>query len=115
LEYTNGAFFFYFYTGTRAAHASPFGWSGHWTFHGEKGDLRRDGGHLQLFRKGECVEDLNLQDLHPGLIEDDRIQFDAQKRLPRARIENGYKRQRWEHGFLWKRAINLLALKNELM
>ena len=74
-EYANGATFCY--TGTRAAHASPFGWSGHWTFHGEQGDLRRDAGHLQLFRKGEFVEDLHLQDLHPGLIEDDRIQFDA--------------------------------------
>ncbi|MBI2195378.1 MAG: Gfo/Idh/MocA family oxidoreductase [Planctomycetes bacterium] len=75
LEYSNGSSFCY--TGTRAAHGSPFGWSGHWTFNGEHGDLRRDGGHLQLFRKGQCVEDLQLQDLHPGLIEDDRIQFDA--------------------------------------
>ncbi len=75
LEYANGALFSY--TGTRAAHTSPFGWSGAWTFHGEKGDLRRDGGHLQLFQKGKCVEEAHLQDLHPGLIEDDRIQFDA--------------------------------------
>ena len=75
MEYANGAPFSY--TGTRAGHASPFGWSGHWTFHGENGDLRRDAGHLQLFRLGTCVEDLALQDLHAGLIEDDRLQFDA--------------------------------------
>ena len=75
MEYPNGASVCY--TGTRAGHTTPFGWSGHWTFHGEKGDLRRDTGHLQLFRRGECVEDLHLQDLHRGLIEDDRLQFDA--------------------------------------
>ena len=75
MEYANGAPFSY--TGTRAAHAGPFGWSGHWTFHGENADLRRDGGHLQLFRRGEMLEDLTLQDLHAGLIEDDRLQFDA--------------------------------------
>ena len=75
MEYANGAPFSY--AGTRAAHASPFGWSGHWTFHGESGDLRRDAGHLQLFRTGTCVEDVTLQDLHAGLIEDDRLQFDA--------------------------------------
>ena len=75
MEYANGAPFSY--AGTRAAHASPFGWSGHWTFHGENGDLRRDAGHLQLFRTGTCVEDVTLQDLHAGLIEDDRLQFDA--------------------------------------
>lgn len=75
MEYANGAPFSY--AGTRAGHASPFGWSGHWTFHGEDADLRRDAGHLQLFRKGTCVEDLTLQDLHAGLIEDDRLQFDA--------------------------------------
>ena len=46
-------------------------------FHGEDGDLRRDAGHLQRFRLGETLEDLTLQDLHPGLIEDDRLQFDA--------------------------------------
>ena len=50
---------------------------GHWTFHGVDGDIRRDAGHLQLWRKGECISDLQLQDLRPGLIEDDRIQFDA--------------------------------------
>ena len=75
MEYANGVPFSY--AGTRAGHASPFGWSGHWSFHGEDGDLRRDAGHLQLFRLGETLEDLTLQDLHPGLIEDDRLQFDA--------------------------------------
>ena len=29
------------------------------------------------FRLGKTIEDLNLQDLHAGLIEDDRLQFDA--------------------------------------
>jgi predicted dehydrogenase len=75
MEYANGAPFTY--TGTRASHADLFGWSGTWTFHGEKGDLHRDSGHLQLFRGGRCVEDVTLQDLHDGLIEDDRLQFDA--------------------------------------
>lgn len=75
LEYDNGACVSY--TGTRAAHTNPFGWSGSWTFHGVNGDIRRDAGHLQLFRDGECPEDLTLQDLHAGLIEDDRLQFDA--------------------------------------
>ena len=46
-------------------------------FHGEKGDVRRDMGHLQLFREGQCVEDLQLQDVYPGLREDDRIQLDT--------------------------------------
>ena len=46
-------------------------------FHGEGGDLRRDAGHLQLYRLGETIADLTLQDLHAGLIEDDRLQFDA--------------------------------------
>ena len=36
------------YTGTRAAHGNPFGfasrWSGQWMIHGEKGDIRREGG-----------------------------------------------------------------------
>ena len=58
-------------------HGGAFGWSGSWTFHGEDGDLRRDAGHLQRFRLGKTLEDLTLQDLHPGLIEDDRLQFDA--------------------------------------
>ncbi len=75
MEYANGAPFSY--TGTRAGHADAFGWSGNWTFHGKDGDIRRDAGHLQRFRLGKIVEDLTLQDLHPGLIEDDRLQFDA--------------------------------------
>ena len=65
------------YAGTRAGHTGAFGWSGHWTFHGEDGDIRRDAGHLQLFQLGKTIEDVSLQDLHPGLIEDDRLQFDA--------------------------------------
>ena len=75
MEYHNGAPFTY--AGTRAGHMGAYGWSGVWTFHGEDGDLRRDGGHLQLFQTGKEIENLTLQDLHGGLIEDDRLQFDA--------------------------------------
>ena len=75
MEYANGAPFSY--TGTRSAHVRMLEWSGYWMFHGEKGDLRRDTGHLQLFREGKCVEDLQLQDVYPGLREDDRIQLDT--------------------------------------
>lgn len=78
-EFENGACFTYM--GTRAGHADPFGlgsrWTGRWTFHGQKGDLRRDGGHFELFRDGRCVEAFYVQDLHPGLIEDDRLMLDA--------------------------------------
>ena len=92
MEYANGAPFSY--TATRAAHTNGewriYGWSGEWTIHGEKGDISRtagypEPGHLRLFRRGECVEDLQLQDLHPppkGVSyrhweEDDRLQFEA--------------------------------------
>ena len=75
LEYANGAPFCY--TGTRAAHVRMLEWSGYWTFHGKKGDIRRDTGNLQLFREGKCVQDLQLQDVHPGLRRDDSIQLDA--------------------------------------
>lgn len=74
-EYENGAPFTY--AGTRSGHARSTGWSGAWSFHGVDGDIQRDHGSLKLWRKGECVEDLQLQDLHAGLIEDDRIQFDS--------------------------------------
>jgi predicted dehydrogenase len=75
MEYANGAPFSY--TGTRAGHSTHVGWSGSWSFHGVDGDLRRDAGHLELHKSGDLVESLDLQDLHAGLIEDDRIQFDA--------------------------------------
>lgn len=69
------------YTGTRAAHGNPFGfasrWSGQWTIHGENGDIRREGGHLTLFRNGGPVEDYYLKDVDSGLLEDERIQFDV--------------------------------------
>ena len=69
------------YTGTRAAHGNPFGfasrWSGQWIIHGEKGDIRREGGRLTLYRDGNPREDYFLKDLDAGLIEDDRIQFSA--------------------------------------
>ena len=76
-EYQGGVPFSY--TGTRAAHGNPFGfasrWSGQWTIHGEKGDIRRNGGRLTLYRNGSPKEDYFLKDLDANLIEDDRIQF----------------------------------------
>ena len=78
-EYPGGAPFSY--TGTRAAHGNPFGfasrWSGQWTIHGEKGDIRREGGRLTLYRNGGPKEDYYLKDLDADIIEDDRIQFSA--------------------------------------
>lgn len=78
-EYPDGTPFSY--TGTRAAHGNPFGvasrWSGQWTIHGEKGDIRREGGRLTLYRNGGIVEDYYLKDLDAGLYEDERIQFNA--------------------------------------
>ncbi|SVB72768.1 uncharacterized protein METZ01_LOCUS225622 [marine metagenome] len=69
------------YVGTRAGHGNPFGfasrWSGQWTIHGDRGDLRREGGRLTLFRGGQSVEDYFLKDLDNGLIEDERLQFRA--------------------------------------
>lgn len=96
MEYANGAPFCY--TATRTGHTDGvangatglYGWSGAWTIHGATGDISRtagypEPGHLRLFRRGECVEDLQLQDLHPppkGVSyrhweEDDRLQFEA--------------------------------------
>jgi len=98
MEYANGSPFCY--TATRAAHtdapgpangaAGLNGWSGEWTIHGATGDISRtagypEPGHLRLFRQGECVEDLHLQDLHPPTNgvgyrhweEDSRLQFEA--------------------------------------
>ena len=49
------------YTATRGGHGNPFGfasrWSGNWLFHGTKGDIKRDGGRLTLFRNGNIVKD----------------------------------------------------------
>ena len=79
LEYSGGIPFAY--TGTRAGHGNPFGfasrWSGRWTIHGEKGDLRREGGHLTLYKNGGPVEDYYLKDLDANLLEDEQIQFNA--------------------------------------
>ncbi len=78
-EYPGGVPFSY--TGTRAAHGNPFGfasrWSGQWTIHGEKGDIRREGGRLTLYRNGGPKEDYYLKDIAADLCEDDRIQFSA--------------------------------------
>ena len=78
-EYPDGVPFSYI--GTRAAHGNPFGfasrWSGRWIIHGEQGDIKREGGHLTLYKNGEPVKDYYLKDLDDNLIEDDRIQFEA--------------------------------------
>ena len=78
-EYSNGASFCY--TGTRVGHDNLLGigsrWSGQWIIHGDKGDLRRVGGHLILYKNGKPVQDYYLKDLDGDLLEDDRIQFDA--------------------------------------
>ena len=77
-EYEDGVPFTY--TGTRAGHGNPFGyasrWSGNWIFHGEKADVKRDGGRVQLYKKGNLVQDLFLKDLDNGLVEDEKRQFD---------------------------------------
>ena len=49
--------------------------TGHSTARRETPDGTQD--IKKLFRKGECIEDLQLQDLYLGLVEDDRLQFDA--------------------------------------
>ena len=76
-EYADGAPFTY--TGTRAGHGNPFGfasrWSGNWIFHGEHADVKRDGGRVQLYKKGNLVQDLFLKDLDNKLIEDESRQF----------------------------------------
>lgn len=76
-EYADGTPFSY--TGTRAAHGNVFGfasrWSGQWIIHGEKADLRRQGGRISLYKNGAMVNDLYLKDLDENLIEDERIQF----------------------------------------
>ncbi len=78
-EYPGGVPFSY--TGTRAAHGNIFGfasrWSGQWAIHGERGDIRREGGRLTLYRDGGPKEDYFLKDLSENLLEDDRIQFCA--------------------------------------
>ena len=92
MEYANGAVFCY--TGSRAGHINePYaGWSGHWEIHGEKGGIRRDGGRLRLYRKGRCVENLSLQDIHTDLVADEVIQLHAFARA----IETGEGRD-WLH------------------
>ncbi len=67
------------YTGTRAAHGNPYGfasrWSGQWIVHGEKGDLKRDGGRITIFKNGQVVSDNFLKDLDNNLLKDEEIQF----------------------------------------
>ncbi len=69
------------YSGTRAAHGNPYGfasrWSGQWIIHGEKGDIKREGGRVSVFKKGQIVEDNYLKDLDNNLIDDEKKQFDA--------------------------------------
>ena len=69
------------YSGTRAGHGNPYGfasrWSGQWIIHGEKGDLKRDGGRITVYKNGNVTEDVYLKDLDNNLIEDEKRQFDA--------------------------------------
>jgi len=67
------------YSGTRAAHGNPYGfasrWSGQWIIHGEKGDLKRDGGRVTIFKNGQVVSDNFLKDLDNNLLKDEEVQF----------------------------------------
>ena len=67
------------YTGSRAAHGNPYGfasrWSGQWIIHGEKGDIKRDGGRITVFKNGQVTNDVFLKDLDFNLIEDEKNQF----------------------------------------
>ena len=67
------------YTGTRAAHGNPYGfasrWSGQWIIHGEKGDLKRDGGRVTIYKNGQVVSDNFLKDLDNNLLKDEEVQF----------------------------------------
>jgi len=68
------------YTATRGGHGNPFGfasrWSGNWLFHGTKGDIKRDGGRLTLFKNGNIVKDFYLKDLDDNLYTDELKQFE---------------------------------------
>ena len=68
------------YTATRGGHGNPFGfasrWSGNWLFHGTKGDIKRDGGRLTLFRNGNTVKDFYLKDLDDNLYIDELKQYE---------------------------------------
>ena len=68
------------YTATRGGHGNPFGfasrWSGNWLFHGTKGDIKRDGGRLTLFKNGNIVKDFYLKDLDENLYKDELKQFE---------------------------------------
>ena len=78
LKYENGSTISY--TATRGGHGNPFGfasrWSGNWIFHGTKGDIKRDGGRLTLFKNGNIVKDFFLKDLDDNLILDEKKQFE---------------------------------------
>ena len=67
------------YSGTRAAHGNPYGfasrWSGQWIIHGEKGDIKRDGGRVTVYKNGQVVSDNFLKDLDDNLLKDEEIQF----------------------------------------
>ena len=42
--------------------------AGQWIIHGEKGDLKRDGGRITIFKNGQVVGDNFLKDLDNNLI-----------------------------------------------
>ena len=47
------------------------------SFHGTKGDIKRDGGRLTLFRNGNIVKDFYLKDLDENLYIDELKQYEA--------------------------------------
>ena len=50
-------------------------WSGQWIIHGEKGDIKRDGGRITVYKNGQVVSDNFLKDLDDNLLKDEEIQF----------------------------------------
>ena len=114
-EYNDGVPFSY--TGTRAAHGNPFGfasrWSGQWIIHGENGDIRREGGHLTLYKNGGPVEDYYLKDLDVNLIEDERIQFNAFYHALESNKDKKWLQQSSLDTWILMEACNESARKNE--
>ena len=78
IKYKNGSTISY--TATRGGHGNPYGfasrWSGNWLFHGTKGDIKRNGGRLTLYKKGNIVKDYFLKDLDNNLYLDELKQYE---------------------------------------
>ena len=78
IKYKNGSTISY--TATRGGHGNPYGfasrWSGNWLFHGTKGDIKRNGGRLTLYKNGNIVKDYFLKDLDNNLYLDELKQYE---------------------------------------